>query len=110
MGLFDKALEKQETKGSERYVAVLNGVRPDFKAELTKIQCNDGNGYYHVGFVLVNSLGDKMHFHRCRNVWLASDGNPFKQSTALGPVPVTSDPIQALEPVLAVISFIEAPD
>ena len=110
MGIFDKILEKQETKGSERYVQILNGLRPDFEAELTKIQCNDGNGYLHIGFVVKTSSGDKMHFHRCRNAWLASDGNMFKPSTLIGPVPVSPDPIEALGPVLAVISHVEAPD
>ncbi len=108
MGLLDKVLRKQETIGSERYVLVLNQIRSDFEAELAEIQCNEGTGYLHVGFVLKTSFGEAMYFHRCRNTWLGRDGNQFVPSIPLGPVPLTSDPVQALEPVLSAIAFLEA--
>jgi hypothetical protein len=108
MGFMDKILEKQETKGSERYVEVLNSLRPDFKAELAKIQCNEGTGYLHVGIVLKTSSGEAMYVHRCRNIWLGRDGNHFVPSIPLGPVPMTSDPVLALEPVLSAISYLES--
>lgn len=107
MGFLDRVLEKQETKGAERYIQVLNRLRPDLEAVLTKVQCNDGNGFFHTGFAVKTALGDKLHFHRCKNFWLVSDGNKFKQSTLIGPVPVTSDPIEALQPLLLEIARVE---
>jgi hypothetical protein len=107
MGFLDNVLRKQETIGSERYVLVLNQIRSDFEAELTEIQCNEGNGYLHVGFVLKTAFGESMYFHRCRNTWLGRDGNQFVPSIPLGPVPITSDPELALEPVLSAILYLE---
>lgn len=107
MGFLDKVLEKQETKGSERYIQVLNELRPDFGAALTKVQCNDGNGFFHTGFAVKTASGSKLHFHRCKNSWLVSDGNMFKQSSLIGPVPGTSDTLAALQPVLSAISRAE---
>jgi hypothetical protein len=107
VGFLDKVLEKQETKGSERYIQVLNEFRADFEAALTKIQCNDGNGFFHTGFLVKTKSGSKLHFHRCRNSWFVSDGNMFKQSTLIGPVPVTADTLDALKPVLFAIASSE---
>lgn len=110
MGFLDKALKNQETKGSERYVLVLNQIRSDFEAELAEIQCNEGTGYMHVGFVVKTSAGEAMYFHRCRNTWLGRDKNQFVPSIPIGPVPITSDPVSALEPVLSAISYLEKED
>lgn len=107
MAFLDKALKKQETKGSERYVLVLNQIRSGFEAELAEIQCNEGTGYMHVGFVLKTASGEAMYFHRCKNTWLGRDKNQFVQSIPIGPVPITSDPLEALEPVLSAIAYLE---
>jgi hypothetical protein len=107
MGFLDKMLEKQETKGSERYVQVLNQIRPDFEAALTKIQCNEGNGFFHTGFVIKIRTGKKLYYHRCRNTWMGSDGNLFQPAMPIGAVPVTSDPVAALEHVLSSAAYIE---
>lgn len=102
MGFMDKMLQKQELKGSTRYVEWLQAMRPNLSPKLSEVQCNDID-FTHIGFEVLLSTGEKMRFHRCRNIWMVAGENIFVQSSPLGPVQITNNPIFALEPVLAAI-------
>jgi hypothetical protein len=106
MGLMDKMLQKQELKGSTRYVEWLEELRPALAPELSEILCNETD-FTHIGFQVQLKTGEKMRFHRCRNIWMAAGSNMFVQSYPIGPVQITNNPLAALEPVLAAINHME---
>ena len=106
MGFMDKMLQKQELIGSTRYVEWLKEIRPNLVPKLSEIPCNETD-YMHVGFEVSLQSGEKMRFHRCRNIWMAAGKNIFVQSIPIGPVQITNDPLAALEPVLAAIHHTE---
>lgn len=107
MGFMDKMLQKQELKGSTRYVEWLQEIRANLAPKLSEIQCNDAD-FVHIGFEVSLQSGEKMRFHRCRNIWMAGGANMFIQSIPIGPVQITNDPSAALEPVMAAINQTEA--
>ena len=102
MGFMDKMLQKQELKGSTRYVEWLEQIRPDPDPKISEIPCNESD-FMHVGFEVSLQNGEKMRFHRCRNIWMAAGKNIFVQSIPIGPVQITNEPLGALGPVLAAI-------
>ncbi len=106
MGFMDKMLQKQELTGSTRYVEWLKAIRPYLSPKLSEIPCNETD-FLHMGFEVTLQTGEKMNFHRCRNIWMAGDANIFVQSFPIGPVQITNDPLTALEPVLAAIQHME---
>jgi hypothetical protein len=106
MGFMDKMLQKQELKGSTTYIEWLQEIRPNLQPKLSEILCNDTD-FIHVGFEVSLQSGEKMRFHRCRNIWMAAGANMFVQSFPIGPVQITNDPVAALESVMAAIKHIE---
>jgi hypothetical protein len=107
MGFMDKMLQKQELKGSTIYVEWLEKIRPDLDAQIAEILCNETD-FMHVGFEVSLQNGEKMRFHRCRNIWMAGGVNIFVQSIPIGPVQITDDPSAALQLVMAAIKQNEA--